>query len=394
RLEQSLTGRVAEEVERRSLAEEALIQSQKLETLGQLTGGVAHDFNNLLTPIVGALDLVHKKLDGDDRTRRLVSGAIQAADRARTLVQRLLAFSRRQHLQPVAVDIGALVNGIADLVQRSIGPQIRLFTDIDPDLQPAKVDPNQLELALINLAINARDAMPDGGTLTIRARAEQVRDHLQVGDGDFVRIDVIDSGLGMDQAVLNRAIEPFFTTKDIGEGTGLGLSSVKGLALQSGGELALTSVVGQGTTVTLWLPVSIEQPGLPEEKTATLPRHRTSDATVLLVDDEPLVRAGIAAMLEDLGYRVVEASSAAEAVHLVESGLTFAALVTDHAMPGRSGTDLALELRGTRPALPVLIVTGYANLAEDQGEGLDRLPKPFRQEDLAERLDAMLASSR
>ena len=390
KLEQSLAERVAEEVERRSQAEQALIQSQKLETLGQLTGGVAHDFNNLLTPIVGALDVAQKSLADNPRSHRLVSGAIQAADRARILVQRLLAFSRRQHLQPRAVDVASLVDGVSDLIHRSIGPQITLRVDIGPDLPPARVDPNQLELALINLAVNARDAMPDGGTLTITARAEELVDHDRLGDGRFICIAIADDGIGMTQAVMDRAIEPFFTTKEIGEGTGLGLSSVQGLALQSGGELHLHSEVGRGTTATLWLPVSDQQPMSADRLPATTKPNRPTNLTVLLVDDEPLVRAGIAAMLDDLGYRVIEAASAAEATVLAESGISFDLMITDHAMPGRSGTDLARDMRLRRPDLLVLLVTGYAKVAEDGSSGLDRLPKPFRQEDLAARLDLLL----
>ncbi|MES2904954.1 MAG: PAS domain S-box protein [Pseudomonadota bacterium] len=393
KLEQSLAERVAEEVERRSQAEQALIQSQKIETLGQLTGGVAHDFNNLLTPIVGALDVAQKSLADDPRAHRLVSGAIQAADRARILVQRLLAFSRRQHLQPRAVDIAGLVNGVSDLIHRSIGPQITLRVDIDPDLPPARVDPNQLELALINLSVNARDAMPDGGMLTITARAEDLADHDRLGDGQFVCIAVADTGTGMTQAVIDRAIEPFFTTKDIGQGTGLGLSSVQGLALQSGGELHLQSKVGHGTTATLWLPVSDQQPARADQVPAAATTARPANLTALLVDDEPLVRAGIAAMLDDLGYGVIEAASAAEATVLADSGISFDLMITDHAMPGRTGTELAHDMRLRRPDLPVLLVTGYAKVAEDGSSGLDRLPKPFRQEDLAERLERLLAGT-
>ncbi len=392
-VEQLLAERVTAEVERRSQAEQALIQSQKIETLGQLTGGVAHDFNNLLTPIVGALDVASKALENEPRALRLVSGAIQAADRARTLVQRLLAFSRRQHLQPQAVDVAALVDGVSDLIHRSIGPQIELKTNIDRGLPPANVDPNQLELALLNLAVNARDAMPGGGTLTITARAEQLFDHDRLNDGQYICIAVADNGTGMDEAVLQRAIEPFFTTKDIGQGTGLGLSSVQGLAVQSGGELQLHSDVGQGTTATLWLPVSNEQPVRDELPTSAVPAARPSNITALLVDDEPLVRAGIAAMLDDLGYRVLEASSAAEATLLFESGVAFDVLITDHAMPGRTGADLAQDLRAHRPDLPVLLVTGYAKVAQDGSSGLARLPKPFRKDELAKRLERLLAAT-
>ena len=345
KVEQSLAERVAEEVERRSQAEQALMQAQKIETLGQLTGGVAHDFNNLLTPIVGALDMAQKSLSDEPRAHRLVTGAIQAADRARILVQRLLAFSRRQHLQPQAVDVAALVEGVSDLIHRSIGPRIELKVDIGPDLPPACVDPNQLELALINLAVNSRDAMPDGGTLTITARGEQLTGHERLVDGAYVCISVADTGQGMDQAVLDRAIEPFFTTKDIGEGTGLGLSSVQGLVLQSGGELQLASRVGEGTIACLWLPMSRDLPVQDPTATDRPSTVRPANVTALLVDDEPLVRAGIAAMLEELGYGVVEASSAAEASAMAQCGIAFDLLITDHAMPGRTGTELAGDMR-------------------------------------------------
>jgi PAS domain S-box-containing protein len=389
--QKSLEHRVAEEVERRVQAEQALTQSQKLEALGQLTGGVAHDFNNLLTPIVGALDLAQKKLTDDPRTGRLVGGAIQAADRARTLVQRLLAFSRRQRLLPQAVDTSALVEGIADLLRRSLGPQIDLRLDIAAHLAPAHVDPNQLELALINLGINARDAMPEGGQLRIKTSGERVRHHESLADGHYVRIDVADSGTGMDQATLDRAMEPFFTTKDFGEGTGLGLSSVQGLALQSGGALALTSEPGRGTMASLWLPVSSDPIETVGKVDVGAPPRIPRDATILLVDDEALVRRGLADMITGLGYRVIEAKSATVALALVNQGAKFDAVVTDHAMPGMTGTELTHLLRERLPTVPVLIVTGYAHIAADSGPDVNILSKPFRENELATRLHALLA---
>jgi len=364
-------------------AEAALHQSQKMETIGQLTGGVAHDFNNLLTPIVGALDVLRRRLD-DERAQRLTAGALQAADRARTLVQRLLAFSRRQHLQPRAIDIRQLTESISDLVSRSLGPRIRFLLDVPAGLPPAHVDPNQLELAVLNLAVNARDAMEDGGDLTITAR---VHDHAppgRSGTGPYICIAVTDTGSGMDAETLKRAVEPFYTTKGVGRGTGLGLSSVQGLAVQSGGAFTLHSEPGKGTTATLWLPVSTEAveaiaTGVDAEA-AIRPAHA---ATVLLVDDEELVRAGTADMLAEAGYAVVEATSGLQALQILKSGLRPDAVITDYAMPGMTGAELAQEIAVTQAGLPVLLITGYATLSDRDAGGLPRLAKPFRQTDLA-----------
>jgi signal transduction histidine kinase len=359
---------------RLAAAEEALRQSQKLETLGQLTGGVAHDFNNLLTPIVGTLDILQRREVGDERLQQLVGGALLAADRARTLVQRLLAFSRRQHLQPQAVDVRALIESMADLVTRSMGPTISLRFEFAESLPPAHVDPNQLELALLNLAVNARDAMPDGGTLTFGAVPDQNK---------YVRLSVVDTGAGMDVATLKRAVEPFFTTKGLGRGTGLGLSSVQGLAVQSGGAFELQSEPGKGATATLWLPVSGETP-VPMPSTEPRPVEKPArPASILLVDDEDLVRAGTAAMLGDAGYDVIQANSAFQALQLLRNGLETDLLVTDYAMPGFTGAELATECRELRPGLRVLMITGYANLADRHAGNLPRLAKPFRQADLA-----------
>ncbi|TFI59712.1 PAS domain S-box protein [Sphingomonas parva] len=370
-------------VTRQVMAEEALRQSQKMEAMGQLTGGVAHDFNNLLTPIVGSLDLLqHKKLGGE-REQRLIAGAMQSAERARTLVQRLLAFARRQPLQAVPVDVARLVAGMGDLVASTTGPQIRVAVEAADDLPPAMADPNQLEMALLNLAVNARDAMPDGGTLRISASTDRIGpDHVSsLPAGRYIRLSVADTGTGMDEATLARAVEPFFSTKGVGKGTGLGLSMVHGLASQLGGALTIRSRPGFGTNVELWLPRSASGPGAEEASSAPV-EDAAERGTALLVDDEELVRLSTADMLVDLGYRVVEAASAEEAIRLIERGETFDLLVTDHLMPGMNGTDLAREARTARPDLPVLLVSGYAE-SDGIAADLPRLTKPFRKDELA-----------
>ncbi|TNC05787.1 PAS domain S-box protein [Methylobacterium terricola] len=382
----SVTRDVTEEKERRAAleaAQDALRQSQKMEAMGQLTGGVAHDFNNLLTPIVGSLDLLQRRGVGGEREQRLIAGAMQAAERAKTLVQRLLAFARRQPLQATAVDVARLVTGMGDLVASTTGPQIRVVVEVPNDLPPAKADPNQLEMALLNLSVNARDAMPEGGTLRITAGEEHVAEGHRTGlnPGPYIRLSVADTGTGMDEATLARAVEPFFSTKGIGKGTGLGLSMVHGLASQLSGALTLRSRPGLGTDVALWLPLSEaapEPPATVAEPLDAAPARRTA----LLVDDEELVRLSTADMLGDLGYTVVEARSAEEALRLVERGEPFDLLVTDHLMPGLTGTDLARAVRTARPGMPVLLVSGYAE-SDGVATDLPRLVKPFRKAELA-----------
>nr|WP_240313541.1 PAS domain S-box protein [Sphingomonas carotinifaciens] len=375
-------------------AQEALRQSQKMEAMGSLTGGVAHDFNNLLTPIIGSLDMLMRKGVGSERERRLIEGALQSAERAKTLVQRLLAFARRQALQPVAVDVARIVDSMAGLIGSTLGPTIAVETALAPDLPPARADLNQLEMALLNLAVNARDAMPDGGRLTIAAARESVRkgDGRDVPPGHYVRLGVADTGSGMDAETVKRAIEPFFSTKGIGKGTGLGLSMVHGLTAQLGGGLTIDSAVGAGTTISLWLPISAtavsDDEPLPEAAPAL-----QAVGTALLVDDEDLVRMSTAAMLADFSYAVVEATSAEEALRLLSAGLEPDILVTDHLMQGMSGAELARLLKTTHPELPVLIVSGYA---EEDGIDADmpRLTKPFRHADLAASLAALSVPAR
>lgn len=366
-------------------AEAALRQSQKMEAMGQLTGGVAHDFNNLLTPIMGALDRLDRGTIGDERDRRLVSGALQCAERARTLVQRLLSFARRQPLQPVPVDLGERVRGIGELVARTIGPQIEMSVEIAPDLPPALVDPNQLEMAILNLSVNARDAMPQGGRLRIAVETSTAAP-ANLPPGRYLCLSVADTGTGMDEATMARAIEPFFSTKGIGQGTGLGLSMAHGLAAQLGGALTLDSAPGRGTTVRLWLPEGQSLPTIVPEVPILI--ERRSGETVLLVDDDEAVRNLTAQILADLDFTVVKATSAAEALAMIDEGLAPGLLVTDHLMPGLTGTELAHLIKVRLPTTRVLIVSGYA---EETGidPSIARLNKPFVRNDLAAAIAAL-----
>lgn len=371
-------------------AQEALRQSQKMEAMGSLTGGVAHDFNNLLTPIFGSLDMLQRRGVGDAREQRLIAGALQSAERAKTLVQRLLAFARRQPLQPVPVDVSNLARGMADLVASTTGPQIKVVVEAADGLSPANADPNQLEMAILNLSVNARDAMPNGGTLRISVLDEIVGPVHGTGlpPGRYIRLSVADTGEGMDETTLKHAVEPFFSTKGVGQGTGLGLSMAHGLASQLGGVLTISSTRGVGTNVELWLPESTLA-STPESVKGEA-RAPSGKGTVLLVDDEELVRLSTADMLAEFGYTVVEAGSAEDALRLVGTGLDVDLLVTDHLMPGMTGTELARTLLGSRPSLTVLIVSGYAE-AEGIAPDLPRLSKPFRQAELASALNAVLA---
>jgi PAS domain S-box-containing protein len=363
-------------------AQEALRQSQKMEAMGSLTGGVAHDFNNLLTPIIGSLDMLQRKGIGGEREQRLIGGALQSAERAKTLVQRLLAFARRQPLQTRAVDVAKLVRGMVDLISSTLGPQIKIFCNLPVDLPAALVDDNQLEMAILNLSVNARDAMPEGGRLTISAQNADVghRNTLGLRPGCYIHLSVADTGTGMDEDTLRRAVEPFYSTKGIGKGTGLGLSMVHGLAAQLGGALFIESRLGSGTDVQLWLPTTRETVLEADEVSENSPNAGAGCA--LLVDDDEMVRATTADMLSELGYDVIEAESAEQALSLVAAGLKPILLVTDHLMPGKNGTDLARDILQQLPGIRILIVSGYA---EFEGIALDlpRLVKPFRQSDLA-----------
>lgn len=394
RVNETLEARVEERTREHEAALAQLHEAQKLEMLGQLTGGVAHDFNNLLTPVIGNLDLLRARLGNENpRAARLIQSALQAASRAATLVQRLLAFARRQDLQPRSVSIIALLDGMTDMISRSLGPTIDVAINITSDLPPARVDPNQLELAILNLAVNARDAMPGGGRLTISATSEDVTGCGRLQPGRYVRVAVTDTGVGMDPSTLARAIEPFYTTKGVGKGTGLGLSMVHGLAAQLGGMLDLHSRPGAGTTAEIWMPVSDVTPDLAERDEPSLAKPPRR-ATILLVDDEDLVRRGTADMLEDIGYEVIEAASGSEGLRVLQTEAEIDLLVTDYLMPAMSGVDLARQVRSLRPGLPVLLITGYSTISQGPGAELARLAKPFRQTDLASRIAALLEQSR
>jgi PAS domain S-box-containing protein len=372
-------------------AQEALRQSQKLEAMGQLTGGVAHDFNNLLTPILGTLDLLQRR--GVDRARelRLVDAAYQSAERAKVLVQRLLAFARRQPLQSMSTDVGALVKGMAGLVASTIGPQIALIVEVADELPHAKADPNQLEMAILNLSVNARDAIGGGGggqiTLCVKPKTVEAGVMTQprppgLAPGRYIRLCVADNGRGMDEATRIRAIEPFFSTKGVGKGTGLGLSMAHGLASQLGGGLTIESKPGIGTAVSIWLPESEDR----EHAAGDAPSIQAAPLRAgfaLLVDDEDYIRLSIADMLTELGFTVQEAASAQAALAAIEGGLAPTLLVTDHLMPGMTGVELAYAVRARRPETKILIVSGFAEV-EGIDPSLPRLTKPFVQSDLAD----------
>jgi PAS domain S-box-containing protein len=391
RLNETLEQCVAERTEELLKAQDALRQSQKLEAMGQLTGGIAHDFNNLLTPIIANLDLLQQSPAHGEREKRLIDGALQSADLARTLVQRLLAFARRQPLHSECVDVGELIAGMAELVARTSGPQIVVKIDLGDDLQPSRADPNQLQMAILNLSVNARDAMPAGGTLTLSAVNETIGPdhHSKIDPGSYVRVAIVDTGIGMDEATLSRAVEPFFSTKPVGEGTGLGLSMVHGLASQMGGALHLSSRPGVGTTAEFWLPVW-NGPTETIEPASVGARPTRPSGTALLVDDHDLVRMSTAEMLAELGYEVVEASSGEQAAELLKSGLRVDLLVTDHLMAGMTGAELARIAQTRSPQMPVLLISGYSDPGGLPPE-LPCLPKPFRKRDLEVTIDQLMA---
>lgn len=392
RLNAELHQRVDQAVAEQRAALAQVHEMQKLETLGQLTGGVAHDFNNLLTPIVSALDMLHREPGIDPELIALVEDAQKAAEGSRTLISRLLAFARRQHLAPRSVDMGALVRDMHGLVRRTIGAHIEVRIAVAPDLPAVRVDPNQFEMAVLNLAVNARDAMPDGGVLEIdasRCGAADAPPALAARGGDYVRVRVRDNGEGMAAETLRRAVEPFYSTKEVGRGTGLGLSMVHGLAAQSGGALALDSAPGGGTTATLWLPVC-EGDAAADAPAESDPRAPSRATTVLLVDDETVVRRSVAYMLRDLGHQVLEATSGEDALALLARSPDVGLLLTDYQMAGMNGVALAERARGQRPGLPVLLMSGYSSL-DTAITGIPRINKPFRQAELVSAISALTA---
>ncbi|WP_212627556.1 PAS domain-containing sensor histidine kinase [Pseudomonas sp. PP3] len=364
---------------------EALFQAQKMQAIGQLSGGIAHDFNNLLTVILGNLEIVRKRITDDPKITRLLDNATQGALRGVSLTQRMLAFARRQELKSEPVEIPALVQGISGLLRSSLGPSVILETRFPPALEPVLADVNQLELAVLNLATNARDAMPHGGKIVISTRTEDVCDDVRppMAAGQYVCLSVTDTGEGMDDATLASAMDPFFTTKGLGKGTGLGLSMVHGFIEQLGGRFVLKSKKDHGTTAELWLPVAssnaprnavIDEPVTPE-----VPR-----LSVLVVDDDSLVLTSTCLLLEDLGHRVIAATSGVQALEMLEGDQAIDLVITDMAMPQMSGAQLADAIRRLKPDMPIILATGYAERLENFEAGLPRLSKPFTQLNLVE----------
>ncbi|MCC6827551.1 MAG: PAS domain S-box protein [Novosphingobium sp.] len=366
-------------------AREALFQSQKMEAIGQLTGGVAHDFNNLLCAIIGSIDLAERRGAAGGDIAGYLHNARQAAERGATLTQRMLAFARKQDLDLRAVDLAAMIPGSVELLRSTIGASVDIDMRIAPALPPVRADAAQLELALLNLAVNARDAMGDGGRIAISA-------HVAAGCGDlaardYVVLTVRDEGEGMDGDTLRRAAEPFFTTKGVGKGTGLGLSMVQGMAEQCGGRLVLRSAPGTGTTAELWLPVAVD-PAPAETAPQAGPQGCARALDILAVDDDCIVLMNTVAMLEDMGHRVREATSGPAALDLLRHH-DFDLIVTDYAMPGMTGAELIAAARAIRPELRVALVSGYVDLPEGGLGDVPRLGKPFDDRDLA----ALLAAS-
>jgi PAS domain S-box-containing protein len=365
-------------------AREALFQSQKMEAIGQLTGGVAHDFNNLLMAILSSLDLLRKRIPEDQLTQRLLNNAFEGAQRGATLTQRMLAFARRQDLKVDRVDLPQLLSGMSDLVQRSIGPEWPISTSLPLGLPAIYVDANQLEMALLNLIVNARDATPSGGPIVVSAYREEVgqRRNADLAEGSYVRLAVKDQGSGMDEETLRRATEPFFTTKGVGKGTGLGLPMVHGMAQQIGGAFELLSIVGEGTSAVLWLPLAREDTvrKAPKAVDETLPLQ--PHLTVLAVDDDTLVLMNTAALLEDMGHDVIEADSAAEALEVLRARSDIDLIITDQAMPNMTGVDFIGQADLIRPGVPKIIASGYGEGVQCPHEVV-RLSKPFNQQHLA-----------
>jgi signal transduction histidine kinase len=403
RLNETLEERVAQEVAERLKAEEALRQAQKMEAVGQLTGGIAHDFNNLLTIIVGNIELLQRRLpDGHERLQRAADHAMEATRRAATLTQRLLAFSRRQPLEPKPIDANKLVAGMSELLRRTLGETIALETVLAGDLWRTQADPNQLENAIVNLAVNARDAMPNGGKLTIEtANARLDEAYVEslaepVPPGQYVQVSVSDTGTGMDKATMEKVFEPFFTTKEAGKGTGLGLSQVYGFVRQSNGHVRIYSELGEGTTIKIYLPRLIGSDEGPAEEPVKRPAMmKGSGETILVVEDEPALRAYAVEALRDLGYRVLEAAEGWEALTIVEQHPEIALLFTDVVLTGGiNGRVLADEVTRHKPGLPVLYTTGYtANAIVHHGRldpGMHLIGKPFTYAELAAKVRRML----
>jgi signal transduction histidine kinase/ActR/RegA family two-component response regulator len=390
-LNENLEQRIVERARELEQAHNALRQAQKMEAVGRLTGGIAHDFNNLLQGITGNLDLIRRKADDPGRVGRWAEAGLKAAERGARLAGQLLAFSRTQKLEIASIDITNAVLGFADMLRRNIGPAIRIHMDLDTDGVRVQGDQLQLEMAVLNLALNARDAMPDGGDLVIATRSCRLDDDPQAPDGDYVELSVADSGKGMSAEVVERAFEPFFTTKEVGKGTGLGLSQVYGTLRQSGGAVRIESTPGKGTIVRLYLRRTDALPRRLEEEEA-VDKARRPAPTILVVDDDPDVRAFLTESLESLGYAavIVEGGSAAlQALERISPDM----MILDFAMPGMNGAEVAKRIRQLRPDLPIIFASGYSETAAIRSVTGDRsrvLHKPFRVHELKAALGELL----
>ncbi|TLX63630.1 hybrid sensor histidine kinase/response regulator [Stutzerimonas nosocomialis] len=378
-------------------ARETLFQSQKMEALGQLTGGIAHDFNNLLTVIMGSLSIVSRHVRDDPKLSGLIDNAIKGAQRGASLTQRMLAFARSQTLHLEPLELPDLVHGMTDMLQRTLGPMIRIETRFPLGLPGILADLNQLELAVLNLVTNARDAMPEGGSIVIAARNAHAAEGNPLGakPGRYVCLSVTDTGIGMDEAVLARATDPFFTTKAMGKGTGLGLAMVRGLIEQLGGAVAIHSTQGQGTSVEIWIPAATQQEqerrtALPAEAEPA-PATATPTLRVLLVDDDALVLTSFSAVIEELGHSVLAARSGAQALEMMSREMPVDVVVTDYAMPGMTGLELAEAIHQRWPDLPIILASGYSTQVQFP-DYLTRLAKPFGQAQLRQALEGSVRS--
>jgi signal transduction histidine kinase/CheY-like chemotaxis protein len=386
--------RLEEEMVQRRVAEDKLRQAHKMEAIGQLTGGIAHDFNNLLTAVVGHLEMAEVRVVRDSHTSALVQAALRAADRGATLTRHLLAFARRQHLEPRPVDIAVVVDGVEKMLTQTIGPDIRLVIQVGSHLPPVWVDPNQLELAILNLALNARDAMPVGGSLKIAAKNRRVETVVSSSDltlGEYVIVSVSDTGTGMNAETLAHAFEPFFTTKEAGRGSGLGLSIVHGFAAQSGGSVRITSSVGNGTNVDLWLPrakVDSIKRGDPQPETFIV---EPSQLRILVCDDDPDVRSVVGAFLRDVGYVVWDAEDPFLAFDILEREWPIDLLIADYAMPEMNGLAVIDRAQARYPGLRALLISGHADILHAGGvSSIPLLVKPFKVAELKRRISETL----
>ena len=385
--------RLREEMGEHRETEAALRQAQKLEAVGQLTGGIAHDFTNLLTAVISYLELAMRRSAGNPSVVPLLQGAAQAADRGVVLVKRLLAFARKQRLEPRSVDLKVLISDIKELLQRTLGPTIDLEISSDPDLAPAWVDGNQLELAILNVAINARDAMPTGGIMRLGLENSRTGSGMPPGlaPADYVIVSIADTGTGMDDATLARAFDPFFTTKEAGGGSGLGLPMVQGFAVQSGGAVQIQTRLGEGTSIEVWLPRADEAPAVRTSSRRADVIGSQCAAQILLCDDDPDVRGILGEVLQTEGYVLHLANGPSATLSILEGKAEIDLLIVDYAMPEMNGLDLIREARQRRPSLKTLLITGDVGALSGGTSRVPLLPKPFGPTELAQRVSGILA---